>query len=450
MPTTVTKTVKSAGGDYTTLAAALTGEARNLVTADQICRIEVYSMLDTSTPAFAGFTTDATRYIQIVAPVTERHDGKRNTSKYRLHCDTGFSNGVIQFTGIKVMIQGLQIKHTNVSSGRGTQIGTGATLHLIDTLIYDCPGGGICYNGNCTIIANNVIVMGCSGDAYETGGQDGARTFYNCAAVGNGGKGFVTDTQFGRGWVATNCYSGGNTGVDWDNALGATITTCRSEDGTGGTTAVAYSTSAGGFFTNVTAGTQDLRIASGSSLKDVGTDLHANGSWVHPDGAVDIIAVARPNGASQWDIGPFEFAAPPPQELAPTSDISAGNWTPSTGSTLFGTIDELTLSDTDYDQSGLSPVSADVMEVKFQAGGDPGVSNDGADHHIKYRLGKDSTGGDQIDMTVKLYQGATLIHTWTHTAVDALTTFDQTLSDAEANSITDYSDLRLRFSAIKV
>ena len=48
MPTTITKTVKSAGGDYTSLQSALSGEARDLTAADQIAVFECYSMADTS------------------------------------------------------------------------------------------------------------------------------------------------------------------------------------------------------------------------------------------------------------------------------------------------------------------------------------------------------------------------------------------------------------------
>src|SRR3990170_1219772 len=86
MATTVTKTIKSSGGDYTSLSAWEAGQQGNLVTADQIQVAECYSMLDTSICVINGWTTDATRYIEIKTPVSERHDGKWNTSKYRLEC----------------------------------------------------------------------------------------------------------------------------------------------------------------------------------------------------------------------------------------------------------------------------------------------------------------------------------------------------------------------------
>lgn len=48
----------------------------------------------------------------------------------------------------------------------------------------------------------------------------------------------------------------------------------------------------------------------------------------------------------------------------PISDVSAGSWTASTGTDLYATIDETVASDTDYDQSGVSP-SNDTMEVQL-------------------------------------------------------------------------------------
>lgn len=130
-----------------------------------------------------------------------------------------------------------------------------------------------------------------------------------------------------------------------------------------------------------------------------------------------------------------------PQLIHMGSDISAGGWTPSTGATLYGVIDESVASDADYIQSGVSP-SHDVCEVKFASATDPVRSDE---HVVRYRISSTSGTGN-ID--VKLYCGATLIHTWTHTSVPSTpTTFTQVLSGAEADSITDYTNLRMKFDA---
>lgn len=53
-----------------------------------------------------------------------------------------------------------------------------------------------------------------------------------------------------------------------------------------------------------------------------------------------------------------------PQIAYPISDNSAGGWTPSTGGSLFATIDETVTDDGDYDQSAVTPVN-DTMQVQL-------------------------------------------------------------------------------------
>src|SRR5574337_854345 len=46
------------------------------------------------------------------------------------------------------------------------------------------------------------------------------------------------------------------------------------------------------------------------------------------------------------------------------SDTTTGGWTPSVGGSLYGTLDEGVPSDSDYDQSSLTP-NQDAMECRF-------------------------------------------------------------------------------------
>lgn len=125
------------------------------------------------------------------------------------------------------------------------------------------------------------------------------------------------------------------------------------------------------------------------------------------------------------------------QKLRPTSDISAGSWTPSTGATLYGVIDETTANDTDY----ISTTTSSTCEVRFEAGGDP-VSSVG--HIIRFRA-KALTS-----LTAYLYQNTTLISTFVATGISntVYQDFTWTLSESEANSITDYTNLRVRFTGV--
>jgi hypothetical protein len=153
--------------------------------------------------------------------------------------------------------------------------------------------------------------------------------------------------------------------------------------------------------------------------------------------------------ATTWP-GP---ATTPAQHLAPSADSADGKWTNETGGTsLAASIDESTASDSDWIRSELSPQSS-PSRVKLTAGSDPLSSSS---HTIRWRIRKDATGGDQINMTVTLYQGGgntlgagTQIATFSRTDVSGTgwTTYDETLSTGEADAISDYSDLYLEFSA---
>lgn len=130
--------------------------------------------------------------------------------------------------------------------------------------------------------------------------------------------------------------------------------------------------------------------------------------------------------------------------MPPVSDVSAGGWTTNTGATtnLYAAIDEPTADDSDYIQSEPTPVNSPTV-VALAAATDPGVSTG---HVISYRYQMSGTG--QIDLVVDLMQGGTVIASWTHTSIPASwVTASQTLSGAQADSITDYSNLRLRFTA---
>lgn len=120
-------------------------------------------------------------------------------------------------------------------------------------------------------------------------------------------------------------------------------------------------------------------------------------------------------------------------------DVSAGNWTPSTGGTLWGTIDEGNPDDADYDVN-INPAGG-FFEVSLANAPDPAMSSG---HYVNYRI----EGGGS--MVVSLRQGAgTEIASWSHNPAPAVpTTFQQVLTSGQTDAITDYTDLRLRFEAV--
>jgi len=67
MPTTVVHTIKSSGGDYSSLSAWEAAQQRNLVTADEIAVAECYGFVDTTLTTISGWTTGVNNYIIIRA-----------------------------------------------------------------------------------------------------------------------------------------------------------------------------------------------------------------------------------------------------------------------------------------------------------------------------------------------------------------------------------------------
>lgn len=141
-----------------------------------------------------------------------------------------------------------------------------------------------------------------------------------------------------------------------------------------------------------------------------------------------------------------------PQFGRPSTDTTRDNWEEDDGTTtsIWDQIDESAADDADFIRTVLTPTN-DVYVTRLTAVSDP-LSSTG--HVVRYRYRKDSAGGDQIDLVVQLRQGyvsegtpGTLIASATHTNIDgsAWTAGSITLSGAEADSITNYGDLYLRF-----
>lgn len=134
-----------------------------------------------------------------------------------------------------------------------------------------------------------------------------------------------------------------------------------------------------------------------------------------------------------------------PQFARPVADSVDGNWTDQAGGTsLFAAIDEPSFSDADYIQSGPDPV-ADVVRIHLGSFTDPLVSTG---YTLRYRIGLSGSG--VISLTVRLKQGSTVIASWVHDDVSSVpTTITQTLSGAQADAITDPTDLYLEFEPSK-
>lgn len=119
----------------------------------------------------------------------------------------------------------------------------------------------------------------------------------------------------------------------------------------------------------------------------------------------------------------------------PGSTISAGSWDTVGAASLHAALSETTASDAQYCETY---TLADSMTLGLSGLTGAGASTDTTT--VRYRIQGDGSSG----IKVELRQGTTLIKDWTHDpAPSTWTTYAQTLSGAEAASITDLSALRL-------
>ena len=127
-----------------------------------------------------------------------------------------------------------------------------------------------------------------------------------------------------------------------------------------------------------------------------------------------------------------ELVSVPTQLAYPDADISAGAWTPSTGSTLFGVLDEAVADNADY----ISTNSNSTAEI----GLGPLVTPDAGAQTLTYR----ASGSSAKALKVGLYRGATLHEEWTTDPLSsAVTEYIRTLT----TPMTDVSDVRVKVTA---
>ena len=140
------------------------------------------------------------------------------------------------------------------------------------------------------------------------------------------------------------------------------------------------------------------------------------------------------------------------QFVRPISDIDTGVWTTTP---LWSDIDEGGAGDGTVVLSDSTPGSAEPFSVDGATVTDPAVSTG---HIIRARWAKNATDGASHLGVVELRQGyvseasqGTLVATLTGPAIsgNTLQIDTYTLSGAEADSITNYSDLQLRSWAQK-
>jgi hypothetical protein len=301
MPTLRTVTVKPSGGDYTSLASAIAGEAANLVSLDRQLDIACYAMTDTTSVTISGFTTDATRYVRIYTPSTERHAGKWNAAKYNLSPSASYTYALIVNIDY-VRVEDLQIQNAASNGDGNTRMISTADASAsdirLDTCIFYKSGssafGVNCQSGKVTIRNSLIYAMSADGVRNAYGSNSPTVLIDNCTIVNCTGYGVI---DAGNTTTLRNVYSGGHATDAYSGTMSRT--TCAHSSAStfsGSTASVPHSTAT---FTNVTGGSEDYHLVSGSALIDVGTDL--SGTFT-----TDIDGATR---TAPWDIGADEYVS---------------------------------------------------------------------------------------------------------------------------------------------
>ena len=242
MATTVTKTIKSSGGDYTSLSAWEAAQQGDLTgIRDEIAQAECYKFLDTTAVDITGWTTDATRYIRIYTPTAERHAGYLVTdgSAYCLQAPAA-SAQCLRDRQAFTRIEGLILDGVNCTNGRvlhagytvaGNQYsynvikgiaansigiefdqGVAGNYYVFNNIIYDSFRGVLMYTGTYYIENNTVVDCG-----QGIRGVVAAQTYNltNNISFNNSGGDFL---QSAGTFVATYNSSSDATADDWGGA----------------------------------------------------------------------------------------------------------------------------------------------------------------------------------------------------------------------------------------
>lgn len=177
---------------YQSLSAWNTARARNLVSADEIERVICCSnhanhTADTTPSALSGWTTDATRYVQIEAEVN--HGGKWNPNVYRLEINAGSGEALVGSGNTNhFRIYGIQIKYTSTSHfTRGLDLRDSSVCRVWGCLIW-MTGGDYVKTGIVPAINqatgyywNNIII---NDSQYNHNNCGGLITIQGSTAVG--------------------------------------------------------------------------------------------------------------------------------------------------------------------------------------------------------------------------------------------------------------------------
>lgn len=319
MATEVVVTVRSSGGDYSTVALAEAGEQRNLVTADEISVIECYDDWPSGLSGavtVTGWTTDSTRYVRLTVAPGHRHNGTPKTG-FWMTAASATNGAALLLSQAHTRLEYFDVDQTGAANGT-TAIALSASTCQVSwcnarTSALNTAGAGYyVLSGGASSTIRYCLAYG--GASTAVGYLPAAAcTILNCTAAGGYSRGFSGGSVSA---ALKNCVAQGNTTAyagTFDSTNSTNNATSNSTDDAPGGSSVTGIVS--GNFAN--AAGNDFHLAAGSALIGAGTNLY-NANFAN-----DIDGDAWPSSGA-WDIG-FDYYVAAAGGLPTISSLTAGS-----------------------------------------------------------------------------------------------------------------------------
>lgn len=307
MTTTVTSTIKSAGGDYTSLSAWEAAKQADITLAtgsDEIQQAECYDFTVTESVNIDGWTTDAGQYIRVYTPQAERHAGTI-AAGFRI---TSSSSSAIAIAENYVRIEGLVVKAAGDDSGIqcNTVSGVGdvrVSHNVVVSNTGTSSGAGIDFNNT----GSSVVVRISNNIVYD---------FRNATNIGYG-IGFLNSTA--TAYVYNNTIYNCRRGIVTGSANQKLINNiCDSNEADYAFAAGPHASSSNNTSSDTSVSTFGTQSVTPAYVDEANDDFHldagdtvaaGNGADLSADSDLPVTDDIDGEARSTWEIGADELTA---------------------------------------------------------------------------------------------------------------------------------------------
>ncbi len=334
MPTTVVKSVGTTGRDYSTIQAAEDAKPANLVSADQVWKMECYNDSEfTAGVVISGSTVDATRYTWLTAANGQSFADHANRLTNPLKYDrnngvgirmTGNYDVILRMEEDYCVVSRMQFKNQGTYTNSNTSVGIANANCRFDGNLFE-------YTGNIAIIgaqhdsiriSNNVLVANGSNltaNALLFAGNNGAavnNTIVRPSDRAAAGVGIALSAGYSGTLVQNNAVFNfttafGGTGTAHASS-GYNLTDAATAFGSNNQVSKTFANQ----FQNATSSAQDWRIKSGADAINNATRAQTYTN------DLDIVGTAR--SVTTPTIGAWEFGAALPVYLRMATALPNG------------------------------------------------------------------------------------------------------------------------------